>query len=190
MGQLEWKDVIGPGGVLLASIITQLVTTILLFANNGMAYKRSRREKLWDLKRELYGKVISKVSEIETEYLAAETFYNFNQDEFDDGRKRSSEMEYNIFPKISQTQTIFQDNYLVFSRGFIRAFERIFDFTLYDPSQATKSYGDVLAERRHLVAKLHTACGASAQRTRNGQLRVSFDWLRPDLRGFSRLARS
>jgi len=111
MSQLEWKDWIGPGGVLLASIITQVVTVALLIANNRMAYKRSRREKLWDLKRDLYSKVIAKVGEIKSDDTEA--------------RKRASESEYQTFPKIMQAQDLFCDNYLIFSRALLEKFEPI-----------------------------------------------------------------
>jgi hypothetical protein len=166
MCQLEWKDLIGPCGVFLATIITQIVTVALLFANNKMTYKRSRREKLWDLKRELYSKVISKVSAIQSDYAMTTQFYHLNPggDEEDAFRKTAAQMEYTSFPTIIQVQNVFRDNYLIFSRAFLRAFEPINDITLYDPSRNAESYGDVLIERKSLLATLHESLVAQARK--------------------------
>jgi hypothetical protein len=46
----DWKDLVGPAGVLIASIITQIATVGILFANQRLSYKRYAKEKLWDLK--------------------------------------------------------------------------------------------------------------------------------------------
>ena len=164
MGQLGWKDLIGPGGVLLSSIITQLVTIALLFANNNMAYKRSRREKLWDLKRELYSKVISKVIDIQAAYAMARGLYDLPG--ADDALKKTAmENEYNVFQTIIQAQDIFDDNYLMFSRAFLRAYAPIKDLNMLEPTLSNaEPYSNVLAERKRFMDKLHVSLVAQARK--------------------------
>ena len=163
MGQLGWKDLIGPGGVFLATIITQIVTVTLLFANNRMAYKRSRREKLWDLKRELYSKVVAEVSDIKDHYSKAVALYNIP--DIDENLKKSVlEREKAIIPKIVHAQDLFHDNYLILSRAFLRIFQSIDDVYQNDPSRDSKSFGEVLTARKRVVDKLHESLVAQARK--------------------------
>jgi hypothetical protein len=165
MDQLGWKDLVGPRGVLLAVIIAQIVTVSLIFANNKLGYKRSQREKLWDLKRELYSKVISKVGDIQSAYSMTSglsgpsEFLCANEDII----KQAMENEYDVFQIIIEAQELFKDNYVILSRTFLKTFRPINDIEMlnfYDP----KSYDDLLAERRRFFDKLHKALVEQARK--------------------------
>jgi hypothetical protein len=165
MDGLGWKELIGPGGVLLASIIAQIVTVIIVFANNRMAYKRSRREKLWDLKREIYSKVISKVSDILAAYDKAIEVYNVpGADE--SLKKTAAENERTVFQKIVEAQELFRDNYLIFSRAFLRIFQSINGIKMLDLYNypGPESYDVILAERKRWLNELHESLVKQARK--------------------------
>jgi hypothetical protein len=165
MGGLGWKELIGSGGVLLASIIAQIVTVALLFANNRMAYKRSRREKLWDLKREVYSKVIAKVSEILDAYSQAIAIYSTSGAD-ESAKKIASQNEHIVFQKILQAQDLFRDNYLIFSRAFLRRFQSINGIEALDLCNypGPESYDVILAERKRWLSELHESLVEQARK--------------------------
>jgi hypothetical protein len=149
---LEWKDLTGPAGVLIASIITQIVTVGILFANHRLSYRRYSKEKMWDLKRELYSKVLSKLSEVISAYLSAKTLYALDGSD-DKLTANAMEQENRTFPLIHEAQTIFRDNYAIFSREFTRNFDVILD--MHSPEIPEDNYGDALEFRLSVIRKIH-----------------------------------
>ena len=147
---IEWKDLTGPAGVLIASIITQIVTVGILFANHRLSYRRYSKEKMWDLKREMYSKVLSKLSEVISAYISAQTLYLLDGSD-DRLRANATEQENRTFPLIQEAQTLLRDNYVIFSREFTRKFDAIYD----TPEVSEDDYGDELEFRLSLVRKLH-----------------------------------
>jgi hypothetical protein len=49
----DWKDVLSPAGVLVAALITQLVTIGVTIGNHRLTFRRYGQEKVWDIRRGL-----------------------------------------------------------------------------------------------------------------------------------------
>ena len=156
MSQLEWKEFAGPTSVLIASIITQLVTVIILFENQNLSYKRYAKEKLWDLKRELYSKIISKLSDMHGDYVKAHALYTIEgaDEEF---KRNALSNEKAFFDKLLEAQTFFQDNQPIFSKAFSDNFQAIYKIHRSQADTAFADYAFVLLTRRNSVRDIHAS---------------------------------
>jgi hypothetical protein len=154
MSQLEWKDFAGPTSVLIASIVTQLVTVILVFVSQRQAYKRYGREKMWDLKRELYSKALSKLTEMYNVYISIRKRYPFPTLT----KEQASEVmpdEEKVFSTIIDFQTLIHDNEAIFSKSFVKLCEPIHGIYDVVHGTAANDYARVLAVRKREIHDIH-----------------------------------
>jgi hypothetical protein len=162
VNNFEWKDLAGPVGVLLASIITQLVTIGVLFANQRLSYKRYAHEKLWDLRRELYSKMLSNLSEMVAIYVKVHGLYTLQG--ADEEHKRATLLEERIyFDELLEVQALFLDNQPIFSKAFADRFTLVYDVQKVDPTNEA-DYASVLAQRRRRIYDAHASLLEQAQR--------------------------
>jgi hypothetical protein len=124
MTSLELKDVIGPAGLFLATIVTQLAAILLLSRSQQLAYRRFTSEKLWDLKRVAYSKILSKCAKSRDAYFSLLPLYAF-PDLSDDDRKRiHEERGSKALSARDELYAVMADDYIVCSKQFLSEFNR------------------------------------------------------------------
>jgi hypothetical protein len=156
VSQFEWKDWLGPTSVLIASIITQLVTVILVFANQQQTYKRYAKEKLWDLKRELYSDALSKLGDIYYIYEDVHPKYS-NPMVTEEQKLKLRADEQEVFDIINELQKIIDGNQVIVSSPFSELYRPIHNIYFWAFGTATNDYHTVLAKRRKEVRRIHKA---------------------------------
>jgi hypothetical protein len=156
---LEFKYIAGPLGVLLACLITQAVTIAALFWGQSLAYRRFRHEKLWDLKREVYSKILSKLAKMEAGFSLTAGLYSVPgaTDEF---RKETLAKLPEIYRIITEIQEILEDNFAILSGDFLSAYQRLNEIhkpTRMENIQKTQNYADILNQQRKIINDVHKA---------------------------------
>jgi hypothetical protein len=113
-----WTDlapIIGLVGVIVGAVLV-----------NWLTYSRSTKEKLWDLRRQSYGVILSELAAIDRicraaeEYMAvhsADSYFDVNDSDTPFGRDLS-----NIGKHMKAVRDRFSDDYLIFSDDFVRTF--------------------------------------------------------------------
>ena len=107
-------------GPWLLNLVSLIVGAVL---GNRLTYSRSTKEKLWDLRRQSYGVILSELAAADriirgaNEYIASGTGGDYFESEYfaDDIKKIGEHM------RVAHAR--FSDDYLIFSDEFVRIFE-------------------------------------------------------------------
>jgi hypothetical protein len=118
--------------MLISGLITSFVTIIGVVLANQLTYGRTNRQKLWELRRQTYGLMLSELARVERLLDSADmsiqedaTRYFEGESYSDDNRKISSHM--------ATAWQRFTADYLVLSDGFIDLYEKFGEAITGDP---------------------------------------------------------
>jgi hypothetical protein len=131
----------------VGNIITGIMTLVGVFIGSRLSYGRSIKEKLWDVRREAYGGMLSELAEVDRITKGADVWMAtmgageyLNSDSSQQDRKK-------IRNHMSVVWRKYSDDHLVMSDEFIRIFESfISKFDEGDPNDA--SYALHLQKRK------------------------------------------
>lgn len=158
------KDLIAP---LLASLITSVVTITVVFTNYKLSYRQFSSEKLWDLKREAYSKILAKCAITRHSYQGLLPLLAF-PDLSEDDRKHIREI--NGARALSTRDELYgalSDGYIVCSKAFLDEFNRCNNLYNFKGTLAEyKKETDYERAERHFQAAndMHEALMKQARR--------------------------
>jgi hypothetical protein len=118
----------------LGNVVTAIATVIAVVVANRLTYSRSTKERLWDLRRQAYGVILTELAAIDRISHAA--------NEYIDGVGGYFESEYfgGDVAKIGEHMKVvrdrFSNDYLILSDDFIRIFDTFLGELSGDPNVA------------------------------------------------------
>jgi len=139
----------------IGSLVTAAATVVCVVIANMLTFKRSSREKIWDLRRQAYGAILSALATVERICDSADEYIQEDEERYfhgDDYRRHNSQ----IAEQMSIARRRFADDYLVFSDEFVALFEK-FTRALSDgdlfatPPEEHDHFVEVLRECRLLL---------------------------------------
>lgn len=112
-----------PYGNIITVVITAATTLAAVVVTNWLSYRRSNRERLWELRREIYGTILSELAAVEhicngIDEAVAERSY----EEYWNTKARVHD-DNNIFERMGTIRKKATDNYLVLTDEFIIAYD-------------------------------------------------------------------
>jgi hypothetical protein len=127
-----------PAEIPYGNIITGIATVVAVVIANRLSYGRTNREKLWDLRRQSYGFILSELGSIEQicdiadEYISegGEQRYFEGQDQLHNEK---------IHMHMNAMRKRFADDYLILSDTFIALYEKLSKEMSSDPYNSTPS---------------------------------------------------
>lgn len=126
MTMLEWKDLVSPLAVLSATMITQIVTICVVFANNNLSSRRYSREKLWELKKAAYSEILSQVKRVVSAYRTSGMPFpaSVSEEEQAEYRRKHAKQAYEAKELF---QVLIAEHYLICSKAFLGCVDRGLD---------------------------------------------------------------
>jgi hypothetical protein len=122
------------------NVITATATVIAVVIANRLTFRRSSQEKIWDLRRQAYGLILSELATVERICERADEYIQEDEHRYFEG-KYSDEDSAEIGEHMSNIEKKFSDDYLVLSESFIALYDRMRDEMRGDP------YNDTPPER-------------------------------------------
>jgi hypothetical protein len=117
----------------LGNIITAVATVGAVVVANRLSYRRSNRERLWDLRRETYGFLLSELASVEhvcdsiDEAIAERSYAAYWE------TKSRARDDADIAERMGKVRQRFSDDYLILSDEFIRVFDDLTRESRGDP---------------------------------------------------------
>jgi hypothetical protein len=109
---MEIKDAI----VIVAALLSATVTIIVPVVNHYLSRKKYAHEKLWDLRREAYSKIISSLSDAVTQFAFSHAI----------GRTDTPNDPYRLGTSaLRRARSVYEEAYILCSDGFLRLFKEI-----------------------------------------------------------------
>jgi hypothetical protein len=111
----------------IGNILTAAATVVAVVIANRLTFSRTNKERLWDLRRQAYGVIVTEFAAMERVYVEIDGFIGMHGEEayfrdeqmFDDGKVLAAHM--------SEANSRFADDYLVLSDQFIQIYEQMLD---------------------------------------------------------------
>jgi hypothetical protein len=158
---------------LFGSFITGVVTVVGVWLTNRLSYGRSTKEKLWDVRREAYGAILSELADIDRITKGADEWMDtMGQGEYlGSGAIDEDKVKINGHLKVIWKR--YSDDHLIMSAAFISLFENfISEYDRGDPNDATHSKH---LRRRKIITKNRALLLAQARR----EMEIQRGWWRP-----------
>jgi hypothetical protein len=123
-----------PAGVvnIITAVVTATTTLVVVFVTNRLALFRSSKEKLWDLKRQVYGQILSELADAERVLDVANEFIVERGYEYYHGTEYYSKHQSKLFDHLFSIRKKFSDDYLILSDSFIELFQKLSDELFLD----------------------------------------------------------
>jgi hypothetical protein len=125
---------------LFTGIVTGIVTVIGVWLTSQLGYRRSTKEKFWDVRREAYGAILSELAEIDRITKGADVWMATmgTGEYYADGRIDQDKVKIGEHMKVVWKR--YSDDHLIMSNEFVSLFENfISEFDNVDPNDATHS---------------------------------------------------
>jgi hypothetical protein len=128
-GEIETTKMEFPAG----NIITGLATVVAVVIANRLTYSRSSKEKIWDLRREAYGVILSELGAVERICDNADEHINERgYEEYWNSKSRGRD-DAEISKHMGIVAGRFSNDYLILSSEFINAYNELTDDMRSDP---------------------------------------------------------
>jgi hypothetical protein len=117
----------------LGNIVTAVATVLAVMVANHLSYRKSNRERLWDLRRAAYGLMLSELAAVERicdgidEAVAERSFEAYWETK---GRTRD---DAEITERMGKVHQRYSDDYLIISDEFIKVFDKFLGNGRADP---------------------------------------------------------
>lgn len=114
------------------NILTPITTVLAVVIASRLSYGRAYKEKVWDLRRQAYGLILSELAAIEQICdMADEQISETSVMSYFDGRNRKNDEQ--IHEHMIAIRKRFADDYLILSDGFIAFYEGLTKEMMSDP---------------------------------------------------------
>jgi hypothetical protein len=178
--QTPYGDVITATATVTAAIAGVIIA-------NGLTYRRSNKERLWDLRRETYGIILSELAAVEQicdgidEAASERSYLEYWNTK---GRERD---DAEISDCMSRARKRYTADYLVLSDGFIKAFDELTadmrgDPYNFSPPEEHDSFSAAIRKHRpQLLALAHAEMKIEAKwwKLLIRYFRASLSWIAP-----------
>lgn len=118
-----------PSGAIISAIITAITTasaTVLaVVIANRLSYARSYKEKLWDLRRQTYGVILSELAAVERFCDDADEYISERGYEEYWNNKARERHDAEIANHMGTIRNRFSDDYLILSDAFIGLYDKL-----------------------------------------------------------------
>ena len=108
----------------VGNIVTAIATVLAVVIANRLTFTRSSREKIWDLRRQAYGVIVSEIAAIERINSYADAMMAEDHFGYFDSKQRTVHEE-RIGEHWKAAADRFSSDYLVLSDEFIALFEKL-----------------------------------------------------------------
>jgi hypothetical protein len=110
----------------LGNIITGIATVLAVVIANKLTYSRSSKQRLWDLRREAYGSILSELARAERVCDHADQYIEQDEMRYFES-KQSNADSAEIGEHMTAARKRFSDDYLILSDVFISMYEQFTD---------------------------------------------------------------
>ena len=120
----------------LGALVTAIATLVGVILGNRLTYARSSAERLWDLRRQAYGVILTELAAVDRISHNANQYIASGVDDYWEGKYFADDVA-KIGAHMRVVRARFSDDYLILSDEFIRLFEKfIADLDSGDPMVA------------------------------------------------------
>lgn len=113
LGELPWGSIVTGGATVVAVVIA-----------NRLSFRRTSSEKIWDLRRQAYGEILSALAKVENVLdIAGEYIHESEVRYFEEGVSKLHDSRISESMDIARKR--FDDEYLVLSPRFISCFDKM-----------------------------------------------------------------
>ena len=140
----------------LGSVVTAIAALVGVFIASQLHYRRSTRERLWDLRRQAYGVILARLARVERICANIDDIVAMHGGdvywESDSSTKHSEQIREHMAVMTDR----FSDDYLIISKEFVRIFEEFqSELNSGDPNVAADEeenrFGDTIRKYRPLL---------------------------------------
>src|SRR5688572_27076503 len=111
----------------IGNIVTAVATVIAVVIANRLTFSRTNKEKLWDLRRQAYGVILTELAAIERVYVEVDGFIEMHGEEEYFQSEQLHDDSKIIAEHLTKANNRFADDYLIMSAEFIQIYERMLD---------------------------------------------------------------
>ena len=146
-----------PVEIPFGNIITGVATVVAVVIANRLSYGRTNKEKVWDLRRQAYGLILSELGAIEQICDTADEYISEDEDRYFDGLDQKHNKE--IAEHMGAIRKRVADDYLILSDAFIALYDELLKEMSGDPyndisSEAHDTFCAAIRKHRPLLGAL------------------------------------